>query len=135
VLAISAAWQIRDRGRPLWSLLFVGALGIAAGVVTYRAPGLTALVLLMVIASWAIGVGVLQIVTAIRLRKEIEGEWALGLSGVLSIAFGVLALFHPGADALAVLWMIGGYAIAFGGLLIALGFRLRAVGHHRLAPA
>jgi uncharacterized membrane protein HdeD (DUF308 family) len=113
----------------------VGALGIAAGVVTYRWPVITALVLLMVVASWAIGVGVLQVVAAIRLRKEIEGEWALGLSGVLSVAFGILAALHPGAGALAVLWMIGGYAIGFGALLIALGFRLRALGHHKLAPA
>src|ERR1022692_4435784 len=120
ILAMVSAWQIRDQnhGRPLWSLFVVGALGIAAGVVTYRSPGLTALVLLMVIASWAIGVGVLQVVAAIRLRKEIEGEWALGLSGLLSIGFGILAALHPGAGALAVLWMIGGYAIAFGVLLI-----------------
>jgi uncharacterized membrane protein HdeD (DUF308 family) len=135
VLAMVAAWKIRDNGRPLWSLFVVGALGIAAGVVTYRSPGLTALVLLMVIASWAIGVGVLQVVAAIRLRKEIEGEWALGLSGLLSVAFGILALLHPGAGALAVLWIIGGYAIAFGVLLFVLGFRLRALTHHKLAPA
>jgi uncharacterized membrane protein HdeD (DUF308 family) len=135
VLAMVAGWQIRDHGRPLWSLLVVGALGIAAGVVTYRWPVVTALVLLMVVASWAIGVGVLQVVAAIRLRKEIEGEWALGLSGVLSVGFGILAALHPGAGALAVLWMIGGYAIGFGALLIALGFRLRALGHHQLAPA
>jgi uncharacterized membrane protein HdeD (DUF308 family) len=135
VLAMVAAWQIRDHGRPLWSLFVVGALGVAAGVVNYRWPGLTALVLLMVIASWAIGVGVLQIVAAIRLRKEIEGEWALGLSGVLSVAFGILAALHPGAGALAVLWMIGGYAMGFGVLLIVLGFRLRALGHQNLVPA
>ena len=135
VLAMVAALQIRDNGRPLWSLFVVGALGIAAGVVTYRSPGLTALLLLMVIASWAIGVGVLQVVAAIRLRKEIEGEWALGLSGLLSVAFGILAVFHPGAGALAVLWMIGGYAIAFGVLLVVLGFRLRGLTHQKLAPA
>jgi uncharacterized membrane protein HdeD (DUF308 family) len=135
VLAMVAAWQTRGHGRPLWPLFLVGALGIAAGVVTYRSPGLTALVLLLVIASWAIGVGVLQIVAAIRLRKEIEGEWALGLSGVLSVAFGILAARHPGAGALAVLWMIGGYAVAFGVLLIALGFRLRMVGQQKLALA
>jgi uncharacterized membrane protein HdeD (DUF308 family) len=115
--------------------LLVGDLGIAAGVVTYRLPGLTALVLLTVIATWAIGVGVLQVVAAIRLRKEIEGEWALGLSGLLSGAFGILAIVHPGAGALAVVWIIGGSAIGFGGLLITLGFRLRAFGHQNLVPA
>jgi uncharacterized membrane protein HdeD (DUF308 family) len=135
VLAMVAGWQIRDRGRPLWSLFVVGALGIGAGVVTYRWPGLTALVLLMVIATWAIAVGVLQVVAAIRLREEIEGEWVLGLSGVLSVAFGILTALRPGAGALAALWMIGVYATGFGVLLIALGFRLRALGHHRLAPA
>ncbi|MES1206278.1 MAG: HdeD family acid-resistance protein [Pseudomonadota bacterium] len=135
VLAMIAGWRIREGGRPLWSLFFTGALGIAAGVATYRWPGLTALVLLIVIASWAIGVGLLQVVAAIRLRKVIEGEWALGLSGVLSVAFGVLAALHPGAGALAVLWMIGGYAIAFGVLLIAVGIQVQAAGHQRLAPA
>jgi uncharacterized membrane protein HdeD (DUF308 family) len=135
VLAMVAAWKIRDDGRPLWSLFVVGLLGIAAGVGTFRWPGLTALVLLMVIASWAIAIGILQVVVAIRLRKEIDGEWALGLSGVLSVAFGVLAALRPGLGALGVLWMIGGYAIAFGGLLIVLGFRLRALTHHKLVPA
>jgi uncharacterized membrane protein HdeD (DUF308 family) len=135
LLAMIAAWKIRDRGRPLWSLFVVGALGIAAGVVTYQLPGVTALVLLMLIAGWAIGVGVMQVVAAIRLRKEIKGEWAMGLSGVLSVAFGILAVFYPGAGALALLWVIGIYAIGFGALLIALGFRLRALGHHKLVPA
>jgi uncharacterized membrane protein HdeD (DUF308 family) len=135
VLAMVAAWRIRDHGRPLWSLFVVGALGVVAGVVTLIWPGLTALVLLMVIASWAIGVGILQVVAAIRLRKEIEGEWALGASGLLSVAFGIVAALYPGAGALAVLWMIGGYAIAFGVMLVAVGFSLRALGHRKLAPA
>ncbi len=135
IAAIVAGWQIRDRGRPLWSFFISGALGIAAGVLTFRWPGLTALALLMVIAGWAIFVGVMQIVAAIRLRKVIQGEWALGLSGMLSVTFGVLAAFHPGAGALGVLWMIAASAIGFGVLLVGLGFRLRAFAARRLAHA
>ena len=71
---------------------------------------MTALVLLMFIASWAIVIGVLQIWGAIRLRKEIEGEWLLGLSGVLSVAFGVIMFAQPGAGALALVWLIGWFA-------------------------
>jgi len=135
LLSIAAGLQIRDNGRPLWSFFVVGALGLAAGVFTFKWPDLTALVLLMSIASWAIAVGVLQIAAAIRLRKVIEGEWALALSGILSVAFGVVALLHPGAGALAVLWMIATYAIAFGVLLVVLGFRMKSYGTGKLAPA
>jgi uncharacterized membrane protein HdeD (DUF308 family) len=135
ILAVVAGWRIRDHGRPLWSLFVSGVLGIAAGVLTFRWPGVTALALLVLIAGWSIGVGALQIVAAIRLRKVIEGEWALGLSGVLSMAFGVLALVHPAAGALGVLWMIAANAIGFGVLLIVGGFRLRSYGTGKLVAA
>jgi uncharacterized membrane protein HdeD (DUF308 family) len=135
ILAIVASWRIREHGRPLWSLFVAGVLGIAAGVLTFRWPGVTALALLVLIASWAIGVGALQIVAAIRLRKVIEGEWAMALSGVLSLAFGILAVLHPGAGALGLLWMIAVNAIGFGVLLIVLGFRLRAYGTRKLVTA
>ena len=134
-LSIAAGLQIRENGRPLWSFFIVGALGLAAGVFTFKSPGLTALALLIAIASWAIAVGVLQIAAAIRLRKVIEGEWALALSGVLSVAFGVAAFLHPGTGALAVLWMIATYAIGFGVLLLVLGFRPRSSGTRKLAAA
>ena len=75
ILALIAAWQVRDQGRPFWALIVVGLLGIGAGVVTFMAPGMTALALLMVIAAWAVVMGIFQIVAAIRLRKVIEGEW------------------------------------------------------------
>ena len=135
VLAMIAAFRVRDQGRPLWSLLVSGLLGIVAGVLTFRWPGVTALALLMVIAAWAIVIGVFQIVTAIRLRKAIEGEWALGISGVLSVIFGVLMVMSPGAGALAVVGIIAAYAITFGILLIVLGFRLRHVTTRNVAHA
>ena len=112
-----------------WLLVIEGLAGIAASLVALIWPGLTALALLYVIAAWAIVTGIFEIVQAIELRKVIDNEWLLGLSGLASVLFGGLLLFSPGAGALAVLWIIGSYAIIFGGLLIALGFRLRAVGH------
>lgn len=126
VLALIAAWRVRDQGRPFWSLVLVGLLGIVAGVLTLWWPAITALVLLMVIAVWAIVTGIFQIVAAIRLRKLIEGEWLLGLSGLVSVIFGMLMVASPRAGALAVLWIIALYAIAFGVLLIVLGVRLKS---------
>ena len=88
-------------------------------------PGMTAFVLLMFIASWAIVVGVLQIWGAIQVRKEIENEWLLALSGLLSIAFGVVAIASPGAGAVSVVWMIGWFALLVGCIYVALAFRLK----------
>jgi uncharacterized membrane protein HdeD (DUF308 family) len=85
----------------------------------------TALVLLMFIAVWAIIIGVLQLYAAIQLRKAIDNEWFLVLSGVLSIAFGVVLIAWPGTGALAAIWTIAWYAVFFGCLLIGLAFRLR----------
>lgn len=126
VLALWAA--IAGKGgeiAPRWWLAVVGIAGILAGLLAFVWPGMTALVLLMFIASWAIVIGVLQIWGAIRLRKEIEGEWLLGLSGLLSVAFGVIIFAQPGAGALAVVWMIGWFAILAGCVYIALAFQLK----------
>ena len=92
---------------------------------TFLWPGMTALVLLMFIASWAVLMGIFEIAAAIRLRKHIENEWLLALSGVVSIAFGVLMFLQPGPGALAVVWLIGSFSLLFGILLIVLGFKLK----------
>lgn len=135
VLALVAAFRMRDAGKPMWPLLLIGILGVAAGIVTFFWPGMTALALLMLIAAWAIVMGVFPIVAAIRLRKEIAGEWLLGLSGFLSLIFGVLMIANPGAGALAVVWVIAAYAILFGMLLIVLGFKLKGIGAGRGAQS
>lgn len=121
---IAAVSPPRNR---FWSLFLQGLIGIGAGIVTFKMPGLTALTLLYVIAAWAVVMGVFQIVAAVRLRREITGEVLLALSGVAAVVFGGLLFVRPGAGALAVLALIATYAIVFGALLIALGLRLRSL--------
>src|SRR5439155_9193140 len=96
------------------SMIVVGLIGIAAGILTFMWPQMTALVLLAFIAGWALATGIFQVFAAIKLRKVISNEWLLALSGVLSIAFGAIMIARPGAGALAVIWIIGWYAILFG---------------------
>jgi uncharacterized membrane protein HdeD (DUF308 family) len=100
-------------------------VSIVVGIVTFSRPGLTTLVLLYIISFWATMTGILEIIAAIRLRKEIQGEWMLALSGVISILFGMLLLFFPAAGAVTIAWMIGWYAILFGAMFLSLGLRLR----------
>jgi uncharacterized membrane protein HdeD (DUF308 family) len=124
VLAIVAAIK-GGNPMPRWWLAIVGLAGIVAGVLTFLVPGITALVLLIFIAVWAIVLGVMEIYGAIRLRKEIEGEWLLILNGVLSVLFGLILLWRPAVGALAVVWIIGAYAIILGAIYIAFGVKLR----------
>jgi uncharacterized membrane protein HdeD (DUF308 family) len=84
------------------------------------------LALVYLIAAWALVTGVLEIIAAIRLRKEIEGEWLLALSGVFSVALGALLAIAPGPGAVGLVWFFGAYAMAFGVLMIALSFKLRS---------
>jgi uncharacterized membrane protein HdeD (DUF308 family) len=130
VFAIITAMRRREAGNAWGVLLFEGLVGIAAGVLTFFWPGITAIVLLYVIAFWGLATGILEIVTAIKLRKVISGEWLLLLAGVASILFGVLLFAYPSTGALAVVYWIGAYALFFGVLLVALGLRLRSWGTH-----
>src|SRR5262249_41613717 len=125
ILGVWTAFAGRQDHEHWWVMLLWGLLGIGIGIMTFVAPGITALAILFYIAIWAIATGVLEIVAAIRLRKEIQGEWLLVLAGLVSVVFGVLLIAHPGPGALAVLWLIASYAVVFGVLLVILAFKAR----------
>jgi uncharacterized membrane protein HdeD (DUF308 family) len=109
------------------TLLVLGLMGVAVGLLTFFYPGVTALSLLWVIAFWAIFTGILEIWVAIALRKEVSNEWMLILSGILSVVFGVAVVAMPSAGALSIIWLIGSYAILFGVMLLAVAFKLRSI--------
>lgn len=112
-----------------WWLILIGILGVAAGLLTFFWAGITALVLTMFIGAWALIHGIFEIIGAIKIRKEIDNEWWLILSGALSVIFGLAILIMPGAGALALIWVIGAYAIVFGGMLVGFAFRLKRHSH------
>jgi len=118
-----------------WGLMLLeGLLGIAIGLVTFFAP-ITALqagaiILAMYMAVWAIVTGALRIAMAVRLRKEISGEWLLGLSGAVSILFGIAILAMPALGAMAAVFLVGAWAIVLGITLIMLALKARKFGQH-----
>ena len=124
---IAAAIGGRDESETWWVLLLMGGVGICAALVTLISPGITAVTLLFLIAVWAIVTGFLEVVTAVELRKEIDGELWLGLGGLFTIAFGVFLLARPEMGALAVAWLIACYAIGFGAIQIVEAFEARAL--------
>jgi uncharacterized membrane protein HdeD (DUF308 family) len=111
-------------------LMLDGILGIAVAVVAVLWPATAVIAFVWVIAAWAVVTGALEVASAISLRKVIEHEWALGLAGLVTLAFGILMFARPVIGGLAVVWWLGAYAIAFGLLMLALGFRLRGFAHH-----
>lgn len=122
------AFSGRKEDERWWVLLLEGLLGIAFGVITFQAPEITATVLILYIAFWAMATGVLRIILAVRLRKEIEGEWWMALAGLAGIVFGVLMVARPGAGALAVLWLVAIWAIVGGVCLVIFSFKVKALG-------
>jgi uncharacterized membrane protein HdeD (DUF308 family) len=133
ILAIGLG--VSARGGPRWLLVLSGILGIAIGVYTTVSPGVTAVALVLLIGSFAIVRGVGEAATAIRLRSTIENAWLYVLSGVVSVAFGTFLIVSPGDGVLAVLFLIGYYAIFAGVTYLAIGFRLRQVNKLMHAPS
>lgn len=128
IFALVMAFRKSERGR--WvALSLQGIIGVAAGLAALLLPIVTALALVYLVATWAIITGVLEIVTAVRLRKVIEGEWLLGLSGLLSVVLGASLALFPGPGALALVVWIAAYAVVSGTVLIVLGIRARSWQH------
>jgi uncharacterized membrane protein HdeD (DUF308 family) len=120
-IAMGSAGRGTDRGYPI----VLGVLGIGAGVVSFVWPQITVIVLLVLIAVWAIMAGAVQIAAAIRLRKVIRNEWFLAISGAVTLILGLLLIVQPAEGAIALLVAIATFAIAWGVVLVVLGLRLR----------
>lgn len=126
VLGVFSGWQIHKKGQRWWPYLLFGLTGVVAGLVSLAWPGITILALVYVIAFWALFGGVTQIAAAIRLRKEIDGEWSMIFGGIIAVLLGLLLLFRPPGEAvLAITWIIGFYALISGIFALALAFRVR----------
>jgi len=110
---------------PRWWLILVGLLGLGAAAVCIKNPGVAVAVIVMIIGWTSIIRGIFEIIGAIGLRKEIEGEWWLILSGLFSILLGVVFVARPGAGALTMIWLIAAMAIVAGIAMILLSLRLR----------
>ena len=131
VMGVIDSIRYRDRLSNWWLWLLEGVLGVAVGLLTLLMPGVTAYLLVIFIAAWSIIGGILRIVAAINLRKEIEIEWFLALGGAVSVLFGVLLMVVPAAGSLSLGWLIGMWAVLLGALFVMLAFRLRAAGKSR----
>lgn len=128
IAAIFASFAKHEAtGRSWWQMLLLGAISLIAGVTAVAWPGISAAVLLFVIAWWAIIHGVFEIAAAIALRKIIDNEWMLVLAGIVSILFGIALMVQPAVGALAVVFWIGAFALIRGIFMVALAFKLRSI--------
>ena len=134
-LLVALARGDAEARRNAWAVGIMGVLGIVVGVATFVWPGLTALTLLYLVAFWAIATGAFQVIAAIALRRELEGEFWMALGGVASIVFGVLLVASPGDGLITLVWLVGIWAIVFGVSNLGLAYRLRTVDAAMPAPA
>jgi uncharacterized membrane protein HdeD (DUF308 family) len=130
VMAVALGLHLRKKtdSSPWPFIVLMGILSVAAGILALAWPGLTAVLLLFIIAGWAIARGVLEVVAAIHFRKVIDNEWFLGLAGGLSVLFGVCLIAWPGAGLLSLMWLVGSFSMAIGILMCLLAFRLKGLG-------
>jgi uncharacterized membrane protein HdeD (DUF308 family) len=132
ILAIVAGIRAAERHERWWPMVLEGVAGVLAGVLTFVWPAITAVILLYLIAFWALTTGILKIVSAVRVRRHVSGEWLHGLNGLVSVLFGLVLLIVPGLGLLVIVWWIAAYAVVRGVLATVLAFRLRR--HLRQAP-
>jgi uncharacterized membrane protein HdeD (DUF308 family) len=129
LFAAVGGWSHRE---DRWLLVLEGLIGLGAAFATLYATALTAVALMFFIAAWALATGILKIVAAIRLRREISGEFWMALSGIASVVFAFLVMMNPVAGALTMVWLIGWYALFMGAMLIMLSFKLRGLRKREL---
>jgi uncharacterized membrane protein HdeD (DUF308 family) len=128
VQIVAAVRAGEDHRRWGW-LGLSGIVGVAAGLVSFVWPGITALALVFLIAAWAIISGVAQIAFALQWPDTLAHPWLVSLSGLLSVVFGILLVIWPRSGALALTWLLGIYAILYGATLLYYGYRLQALRH------
>jgi uncharacterized membrane protein HdeD (DUF308 family) len=133
-LALVGAFGPDSAGRRLWMVVH-GIASVVIGIITFAWPSVTTYVLLALIAAWAIVTGVVQIAMALRVRREVRGEWVMILGGLLSAVFGIVIAVSPISGALAIVFVIGAYAVVFGAALIGFSLRLRSIGSAQPAVA
>ena len=113
------------RGREASWYVLEGTIGIAVGLATFFFPGIAAQALVFLIGLWAILTGIFEVSAGIEL--PISWNWLLAIAGGISIGFGVVVIAYPASGALAIVWLIGLYALMFGGSLLAFGIWLRGM--------
>jgi uncharacterized membrane protein HdeD (DUF308 family) len=121
--------------RHAWSFGIMGVLGIVVGVITFLWPELTALSLLYLVAFWSIAMGTFQVIAAIALRRELDGEFWMAIGGVASIVFGVLLIAFPGEGLISLVWLVGIWSGVFGVSSLGLAYRLHEIASALPAPA
>jgi len=116
-----------DKDAPISKgLLAVYALAsIAFGLAAVIFPGAVASVLLMFLAVWLVVGGIYRIMFAVSVRKYVDNEWWIGLSGLLSIVLGVLFFAYPVAGLLSITVWIGAVVLLYGIFQIMAALRLR----------
>jgi uncharacterized membrane protein HdeD (DUF308 family) len=119
------SYGFRGKGTRRWAYVIIGVIGVLAGLVAFFWPNETALILVLIIGFWMIGIGIFEIVYAIQFRRAIAHPWAVGVSGLLSALVGLFIVIFPGAGALSLIWVIATYAIIYGVLMIVAAFQLR----------
>ncbi|WP_052081387.1 HdeD family acid-resistance protein [Paracoccus halophilus] len=127
IMAITVGFQRRTADEGWWSWALDGFLSIVIGLMALFWPAATALVFVIWMAAWAVIAGIFRIIAAIRLRRDIQGEWALGLSGLLLAVWGILMAMIPAAGLLSIAWLIGTFALLIGVAMIVLALRLRGM--------
>lgn len=127
IFSLVHGFRIMKTDSHWWALVLEGLIGVIAGLIALFSPGVTALFLVVLVAIWSVVTGILEIILAIRLRKEITNEWMLVLAGVLSLVFGILLFIQPLTGVVVISWWLGFYALFFGIFLITVGIRLKKI--------
>lgn len=127
IFALVHGFRVMKTDSSWWGFVLVGLAGIVAGLIALFMPGVTALFLVTLVALWSLVTGILEIIIAIRLRKEITGEWMLIVAGIFSVIFGILLFMQPVAGVVVIAWWLGIYALFLGIFLLSVGFRLKKV--------